>query len=151
MAAARPAGHGRRPGDVILTLAPVLCLAPRTVVVVRLVPVLLRAASPAGPRSPALVLPLAAQQAARRPHTGTAMVLLAAAVAAAMFGLALRTTWDRSQDDQAALRVGTDLTLAVRPAPTEADGRPCSRRSTGRRSAVSAVARPAAGAGPLRR
>jgi len=104
------------PGDVTLTLAPVLCLTAVTVVAVRLVPLLLAGAARAASRSRTLVLPLAAQQAARRSHAGTAMVLVAAAVAASVFGLALRTTWERSQDDQAALRVGSDLTLAL-PAP----------------------------------
>ncbi len=98
-------------GDVTLTLAPVVCLVATTLVVVRLVPVLLRAASRLALRSPALVLPLSVQQAARRPHPGTAMVLIAAAVAAATFGLGLRSTWERSQVDQADLRVGTDLSL----------------------------------------
>ncbi|WP_205473634.1 FtsX-like permease family protein [Nocardioides sp. SYSU D00038] len=85
---------------------------------VRLVPVLLGWAATAAGRSRGLVLPLAAQQAARRVHAATAMVLVAAAVAAAVFALALRTTWDRSQQDQAALRVGTDLALTL-PAPAE--------------------------------
>jgi hypothetical protein len=102
--------------DVTLTLAPVLCVAALTVLGVRSVPWLLARAARAGIHSRSLILPLAAQQAARRPHTGTAMVLVAAAVAAAVFGLALRTTWDRSQHDQAALRVGTDLSLTL-PAP----------------------------------
>jgi hypothetical protein len=44
------------------------------------------------------------------------MVLLATAVAAATFGIALRATWERSQDDQAALRVGADLAFVL-PAP----------------------------------
>ncbi|WP_193615001.1 FtsX-like permease family protein [Nocardioides lijunqiniae] len=100
-------------GDVTLVLAPVLGVAAVTVVVVRAVPLLLTGAARVAARSRSLVLPLAAQQAARRPHTGTAMTLVAAAVAAAVFGLALRATWEQSQDDQAALRVGTDLALAL--------------------------------------
>ena len=64
-------------GDVTLTLAPVVCVVATTLVVVRLVPVLLRAAARQALRSPALVLPLSAQQAARRPHPGTAMALIA--------------------------------------------------------------------------
>ncbi|KQV69565.1 hypothetical protein ASC64_06875 [Nocardioides sp. Root122] len=107
-----------RTGDVVLTAAPVLCLAVLTVLGVRLVPALLgRAAALAG-RARGLVLPLATQQATRRAQASTAMVLVAAAVAAAVFALALRTTWDTSQDDQAALRVGTDLALTLR-APAE--------------------------------
>ncbi|MBZ5740467.1 FtsX-like permease family protein [Nocardioides mangrovi] len=98
-------------GDVVVTVAPVLCLAAVTVLVVRLVPLALGVAARAGTRSRGLVLPLAAQQAARRPHSGTAMVAIAAAVAAATFGLGLHATWERSQDDQAALLLGTDLSL----------------------------------------
>ena len=108
-------------GDVTLTVAPVLCLVAVTVVAVRVVPLLLAAVAGAGARSPSLVLPLAANQAARRPHTGTAMVLLATSVAAAVFGVALRATWERSQVDQAALRVGTDLTLTLPSTATPSD------------------------------
>ena len=103
-------------GDLALTVAPVLWLVCVTAVAVRAVPVLLALVATAGSRAPSLVLPLAATQAARRPHTGTAMVLLATAVAAATFGTALHATWERSQVDQAAMRVGTDLTLTL-PAP----------------------------------
>lgn len=75
------------PDDVALTLAPVLCVAALTVLGVRLVPRVLALAARGGIRSSAFILPLAAQQAARRPHTGTAMVLVAAAVAAGSSGL----------------------------------------------------------------
>lgn len=100
-------------GDVVLTMAPVLCLAVLTVLGVRLVPAALRRAAALVVRSRGLVLPLATQRAAGRAHASTAMVLVAAAAAAAVFALALRTTWDTSQDDQAALRVGTDLALTL--------------------------------------
>ena len=100
-------------GDVTLTLAPVVCLAAVTLLAVRLVPVALGRAARLGARSRSLVPLLATHQAARRPRTGTAMVLVAAAVAAAVFALAVRATWERSQDDQAALRVGTDLSLTL--------------------------------------
>ncbi|NPD06151.1 FtsX-like permease family protein [Nocardioides sp. zg-1308] len=105
-----------RPGDVTLALAPVVFVAASTALAVRVVPVLLGWAARVGIRSRSFVLPLAAQQAARRRHTGTAMVLVAAAAACAVFGVALRTTWQQSQEDQAALRVGTDVALAL-PAP----------------------------------
>jgi FtsX-like permease family protein len=107
-------------GDLTLTLAPVLFLVATTVVAVRVVPLLLAQVARVGARSTSLVLPLAANQAARRPHTGTAMVLLATAVAAAVFGITLHSTWERSQGDQAALRVGTDASLLL-PAPATAD------------------------------
>lgn len=107
-------------GDVTLTLAPVVFVAALTVLGVGLVPLLLSFAARIGSRSRSLVLPLATLQAARRPHTGTSMVLVAATTAAAVFGLALGATWDRSQQDQAALRVGTDLSLTL-PAPAGPD------------------------------
>ncbi len=103
-------------GDVTLTLAPVLCVAALTVLGVRVVPWVLSRVAQAGARSRSLTWPLATRQAARRPHAGTAMVLVAAAVAASVFGMALRTTWERSQGDQADLRIGTDLALTL-PAP----------------------------------
>ncbi|WP_028642667.1 FtsX-like permease family protein [Nocardioides sp. URHA0020] len=126
-------------GDVALTLAPVVCVVATTLVVLRLVPVLLRVFARLARRSPALVLPLAAQQAARRPHPGTAMALIATAVATATFGLGLRSTWERSQVDQADLRVGTDLSLAVRTTPTQDDAAAVLAAVDGESSAVSAV------------
>ena len=137
--------------DVTLTLAPVVCLVASTLVVVRLVPVLLHAASRLALRSPGLVLPLSVQQAARRPHPGTALVLIAAAVAAATFGLGLRSTWERSQVDQADLRVGTDLSLAVPTTPT--GGRRGGRARRGRRAVLGRLGgdRPTGGHRPLRR
>ena len=125
--------------DVTLTLAPVICLVASTLVVVRLVPVLLHAASRLALRSPGLVLPLSLQQAARRPHPGTALVLIAAAVAAATFGLGLRSTWELSQVDQADLRVGTDLSLAMPTRPTEADAAAVLAAVDGQSTALSAV------------
>ncbi len=102
--------------DVVLTLAPMLVLGALTVVGVRLVPPLLEVAARATARSPALVWPLASRQARRRAHTATATALVAGAVAAAVLGLSVRSTWERSQVDQAALRVGTDLALTL-PGP----------------------------------
>lgn len=101
-------------GDVVLTLAPVLCLAVLSLLGVRLVVASLRGAAALAGRARGLVAPLAAAQAAQRARASTALVLVTAAVAAAVFALALRTTWDTSQDDQAALQVGTDLALALR-------------------------------------
>ena len=124
-------------GDLALTVAPVLWLVGVTTVAVRTVPLILGVVARAGARSPALVLPLAANQAARRPHTGTAMVLLATSVAAATFGIALHATWERSQEDQAALRVGTDLALAL-PAPATPEDAAAVVAATGS-SVVSAV------------
>jgi hypothetical protein len=107
-------------GDLVLTVAPLVVLLGSVLLLTRGVPFLLRVLATAGARSRALVLPLAVTQAARRPRTGVAMVLLASAVAAAVFGVAFDATWERSQVDQADLRVGTDLTLAL-TVPATAD------------------------------
>ncbi|SDC83236.1 FtsX-like permease family protein [Nocardioides lianchengensis] len=116
----QPAGAATG-GDVTLLLAPVVCLAAATVLVVRLVPLLLALVARAAARSRGLVLPLAAHQAALRARTGTATLLIVAAVAAIPVGLALHSTWSQSQDDQAALRVGTDLALTLAGPPSSAD------------------------------
>lgn len=126
-------------GDVVLTLAPVVFVVATTLVVLRLVPVLLRVGASQAARRPGLVLPLSAQQAARRPHPGTAMALIATAVATATFGLGLRSTWERSQVDQADLRVGTDLSLVLQTTPTPDGAQAVLDAVDGRSSAVSAV------------
>lgn len=126
-------------GDVTLVLAPVVCVIATTLVVLRLVPLLLRAVAARALRSRDLVLPLAAQQAARRPNPGTAMALIATAVATATFGLGLSSTWERSQGDQADLRVGTDLRFTVRTVPTQGDAAAVLAAVDGRSTALSAV------------
>ncbi|QIG41576.1 permease [Nocardioides anomalus] len=110
-------------GDLVTTLAPVLCLLAGTAVVVRRVPPLLALLARAGHRARSLVVPLATAQSARRPRAGLGLVLLAAAVAAATFGIALQATWERSQHDQADLRVGTDLAVTLPGAATLRDAR----------------------------
>ncbi len=115
----RPSGAAAD-GDLVLTVAPVVVLLGLVLLLIRGVPRLLRVVASACSRSRSLVLPLAVTQAARRPRAGAAMVLIASAVAAAVFGVAFHATWERSQRDQADLRVGTDLTLAL-PIPATAD------------------------------
>jgi hypothetical protein len=100
-------------GDATRTLAPLICIAAATVVGVRCASLLVALLAVVTSRSTALVLPLASSQAARKPYAGVALVLLAMAAASATFGVALQATWERSQDDQASLRVGTDLALAL--------------------------------------
>ncbi|MXG88099.1 ABC transporter permease [Nocardioides flavescens] len=104
--------------DLVATLAPALCLGAVTVVAVRVAPLALHLGARLAPRSRSLVGPLAIQQAARRAHPGTAVLLVAASVAAATFGMGLRATWERSQADQADLRTGSDLTLTL-PGPAD--------------------------------
>ena len=98
----------------------------------------------------ALVLPLAATQAARRPQAGAAWCCSAWPAAAATFGLACDATWQRSQRDQADLRVGTDLALTLRHRPRAGDGGRRSRRRPARPPASAVTDRPVA-LGQLRR
>ncbi|WP_426562030.1 FtsX-like permease family protein [Angustibacter sp. McL0619] len=130
-------------GDLVRIVAPVLCVLAAAVVAVRCVPPLLDLASRPARRARALVLPLAVFEAARRPHAVTASVLLAVAAAASTFGLSLHATWERSQVDQAALQVGTDLAVALTAPPTSSDAAAVAAAAGG--GVVSAVtARPVA-------
>ena len=106
--------------DVALTVAPVVFVLGLVLLLVRGLPILTRLAARGALRSRTLVLPLAAVQAARRPESLAAMLLLATAAAASTFGASFHATWERSQQDQADLRAGTDLSLVL-PAPPGAD------------------------------
>ncbi len=120
-------------GDTVLVVAPVLCLAAATIVAVRGLPPLFALAAAQGSRSRSL-LPLSLHPGSLRLGAATALVLLSMASAAATFGVAVHSTWQRSQHDQAALQVGTDASLALDAPPTAHD--------------AAAVARTAAGSGP---
>lgn len=109
--AAQPA-TGTGP-DAVRILAPVLVLVAGAALVLRLVAVPLALAERLARRSRSLVLPLAAFEAARRPRVVAASLLLTLAAAAGTFGLAFGATWERSQQDQADVRVGTDLALTL--------------------------------------
>lgn len=124
-------------GDTTRTLAPLICIAAATVVGVRGASLIVALIARIATRSTALALPLAASQAARRPYAGVALVLLAMATASATFGVALQATWQRSQDDQAAVRVGTDLALAMSTPATDRQAASIVRVTGG--SAASAV------------
>jgi hypothetical protein len=99
--------------DAVRVAAPVLCLLAGAAVAPRVLAVPLRFAERRTRTSLGLVLPLAVLEAARRPRTVAAGLLLALAAAAGTFGLAFGSTWERSQQDQAAARVGTDLALSL--------------------------------------
>lgn len=131
----RPAEAGG--GDLVTTLAPVVALAAATTLLVRRLPSLLGLLARGGARARTLVLPLAVTQAARRPHPALALVLLATAVAAGTFAVALHATWERSQQDQADLRVGTDAALALPGPASAADAAAVARVARG--AAVSPV------------
>jgi hypothetical protein len=117
-----PTGTGART-DVVRVLAPALVLLAGSALALRLVAPPLRGADRLARRSPALVLPLAAFEAARRPQAVAAGLLLALAAAAATFGLAFSATWERSQEDQAEARVGTDLAVGLTTPAAPGQGR----------------------------
>lgn len=99
--------------DAVRVLAPVLVLVAGAALVLRAVAVPLALAERGARRARSLVLPLAAFEAARRPRVVAASLLLTLAAAAGTFGLAFGATWERSQRDQADVRVGTDLALTL--------------------------------------
>jgi hypothetical protein len=123
-------------GDTTRTLAPLICIAAATVVGVRFASLLIALVARIAARSTALVLPLASSQAARRPYAGVALALLAMAAASATFGIALQATWERSQGDQAALRVGTDLALVMSTPATDREAVAIATATGGAASAV---------------
>jgi hypothetical protein len=99
--------------DLVRILAPGLFLLAGAALMVRLTALPLRLADRLGRRSTRLMLPLAAFEAARRPQTVAAALLLVLASAAGTFGLAFAATWQQSQADQADLTVGTDLAVTL--------------------------------------
>jgi hypothetical protein len=109
-----------RGGDTLAVVAPVLCLAAATVVAVRALAPLFALGAAVGARSRSL-LPVSLHPPALRLGGGTALVLLSLASASATFGVAVHSTWQRSQSDQADLQVGTDLSLALDAPPTAED------------------------------
>ncbi|WP_436532380.1 FtsX-like permease family protein [Actinoplanes sp. HUAS TT8] len=115
--------HARRTeADVLQVLAPGLLLAAGAALALRLVPPALRLADRLAARSDSLPLPLAAFEAARRPQAAAAGLLICLAAATGTFGVALASTWDRSQHDQADLAVGTDLALTLSTPPVAGQG-----------------------------
>ncbi|MEV6349764.1 FtsX-like permease family protein [Actinoplanes sp. NPDC051851] len=99
--------------DLLQVLAPALLLTAGATLSLRLIPPGLALADRLAQRSRALPVPLAMFEAARRPRATAAGLLLCLACAAATFGAAFDATWARSQRDQAALTVGTDIAVTT--------------------------------------
>lgn len=96
--------------DPLLVVAPALGLLAGALFVLRLVPVLGRAAIRATARSTGFVGALSAWQVGRRPaRTARALLLLVMAVAIGTFASAYSVTWSQSQADQSLAMVGADL------------------------------------------
>ncbi|MFI7079694.1 FtsX-like permease family protein [Micromonospora sp. NPDC049903] len=108
--------------DAVRMLAPALLLATGAALALRVVLPALRGADRLAYRARGLAVVLAVAEAARRPQAVAAGLLVGLACAAATFGLAFDTTWHQSQRDQAALSVGTDLTLSLSATPSPGDG-----------------------------
>lgn len=108
----RPAGAvGEDLGvDPLLVAAPALALLAGTVLTLRLLPLPARLAEPRASRSRGLSGALAGWQLARRPMRGAGPVLLLVlAVALGMLAVGQGSSWERSQDDQADFRAGTQV------------------------------------------
>jgi hypothetical protein len=118
---AQPSGSGAR-ADVVRVAAPALLLMAGAALALRSAVPVLTAVDRLARRSRGLALPLAVFEAARRPHTVAAGLLISLACAAGTFGTAFDATWERSQHDQADLSVGTDLALSVAAPPAAGDG-----------------------------
>ncbi|GAA1268499.1 hypothetical protein GCM10009677_21250 [Sphaerisporangium rubeum] len=118
---AQPTGSSART-DAVRVLAPALLLTAGPVLALRLVTPALRGADRLARRARGLVVPLATLEAARRPQAVAAGLLIGLACAACTFGVGFDATWQRSQRDQAALSVGTDLALPLAVPPVTGQG-----------------------------
>jgi hypothetical protein len=117
----QPAGSGS-PVDAVRVLAPALLLIAGSAVALRLVWPALRGVEWLARRARGLVVPLAAFEAARRPQAVAAGLLVGLGCAAATYGVGFDATWQRSQQDQADLSVGTDLALTLAAPPAAGQG-----------------------------
>ncbi|MDP9795677.1 hypothetical protein J2S43_004189 [Catenuloplanes nepalensis] len=122
--------------DVVRILAPALLLLAGAALALRLVPPALAVADRLARRARGFVIPLAAFEAARRPQAVAAGLLVGLACAAATFGVGFDATWQRSQHDQAALGVGTDLALTLDSLVTAGQGAAIAAATGGTVSAV---------------
>lgn len=96
--------------DPLLVAAPALALLAGTVLVLRLMPPAARLAERRAAGGRGLPAALAGWQFSRRPLRGAGPVLLLVlAVAMGLLTLGQSATWNRSQNDQADFRAGTDI------------------------------------------
>ncbi|MEV1290300.1 FtsX-like permease family protein [Micromonospora sp. NPDC049679] len=115
------AGVGASLGiDPLLVAAPTLGVLAGTVLALRMVPPLTRAAERAVDRRPWTASVLGMWQAGRRPHAGP-VFLLALAVAASSLAWCVISTWQRSLRDQATHQVGADLRVVENSGVTQPD------------------------------
>ena len=105
--------------DPLLVAAPAIGLLAGSILALRIVPLAAELTERALTRRRGLVAPLGARQLSRRPlrYTRSALLLMLAA-ALGTFAGAYASTWTRSQTDQAAYRVATDVRLITSDFPT---------------------------------
>ena len=96
--------------DPVIVIAPALALAGGTVLALRLLPAGGRVGDRLAARGRRLTAALASWQISRQPiRQGGAALLIVLAVAAGTLALAQRTSWTRSDHDQAAFGSGADV------------------------------------------
>ncbi|RFU88294.1 ABC transporter permease [Streptomyces triticagri] len=110
--------------DPLLVAAPALLLLAGTVLTLRLLPPAARVGERRAAKGRGLPAALAAWQLSRRPLRGAGPVLLLVlAVAMGMLAIGQGASWDRSQEDQADFRAGTQVrVLSSRAAQLEQGG-----------------------------
>ncbi|RII19525.1 FtsX-like permease family protein [Streptomyces sp. YIM 130001] len=110
--------------DPLLVAAPALALLAGTVLTLRLLPPAARLGERRAAKGRGLPAALAAWQLSRRPLRGAGPVLLLVlAVAMGMLAIGQGASWDRSQEDQADFRAGTEIrVLSSRAAQLEQGG-----------------------------
>ncbi|GAA1891760.1 hypothetical protein GCM10009837_12310 [Streptomyces durmitorensis] len=113
-------GTGTLGIDPLLVAAPALALLAGTVVTLRLLPPAARLAERQAARGRGLPGALAGWQLSRRPLQGAGPVLLLVlAVAMGMLAIGQSASWDRSQEDQADFRAGTQIRVVGSRVPEQ--------------------------------
>jgi hypothetical protein len=116
------AGGGLRL-DPVLVAGPALCLLAGAALVLRLLPLLGRAAERLAARGRGPTGALAGWQVGRRPgRAAGSLLLVTLTVAVGAFGLSYQATWYRSQQDQAAFAAGADARVLGAARPPLAQG-----------------------------
>ncbi|MEW2398494.1 ABC transporter permease [Streptomyces sp. NPDC046862] len=107
-------GTGALGIDPLLVTAPALALLAGTVLTLRLLPLVARLAERRAAAGRGLPSALAGWQFSRRPSRGAgAVLLLVLTVALGMLAIGEGASWNRSQDDQADFRAGTDVRVVT--------------------------------------
>lgn len=105
--------------DPILIAGPALGLLAGALLLLRLLPLVARGAELVASRGRGLTAALAGWQVGRRPRRSAGSVLLLTlAIAVGSFSVSYLSTWQKSQQDQADFRTGTDVRI------TDLDARP---------------------------